>query len=430
MKRSTTSGPESRRLGGILRLLAILAAFAMVAAACGGSSSDAGTTSETTEDTETSEDAGDDEDAMDDDDAMDDEDHADDDAMGDDSGAGAAAAQVTMDQECEATGELDVPEGFKVILVTDLGKVDDGTFNQFAFDGMQATADCYGFETSFIETASEADYESNIATALEAEPNVIVTVGFLLASATMEAATANPDVQFIGVDHFQLEFPSNYIGVLFQEHEGGYMAGALAAAMSETGVVGIVAGREDVPPVVRFVNGFTVGATSVNPDVTVLSVYNESFGDPAKGASDAQQFIGEGADVIMGAGGPTGSGAVKSAAESGAWAIGVDQDEYFTTFNGGTAPGSDHLISSAMKRVDLGVFRNIVAAIDGSFTGGMSILTAENLGITYAPFHDAAVTPEAAAAVEAARAGLADGSIDTGVCGVDGLFIGEGSFCD
>ncbi|MDE0237686.1 MAG: BMP family ABC transporter substrate-binding protein, partial [bacterium] len=148
------------------------------------------------------------------------------------------------------------------------------------------------------------------------------------------------------------------------------------------------------------------------------------------GASDAQQFIGDGADVIFGAGGPTGSGGVQAAAEAGAWGIGVDQDEYYTTFNGGTAPGSEYLASSAIKRVDLSVFRNIAAAIEGTFAGGVFVLTAENLGITYAPFHDAAVSAEAAAAVERVRAGLADGSITTGVCGIDGLFLGEGSACD
>ena len=155
-----------------------------------------------------------------------------------------------------------------------------------------------------------------------------------------------------------------------------------------------------------------------------------SFTDPAKGASDANQFIGEGADVIFGAGGPTGSGGVKAAAEAGVWAIGVDQDEYFTTFAGGTAPGSEFLASSAVKRVDLAVMRLIGAAVAESFEGGPFFGTAANSMITYAPFHDAVIPTEVEAAVEAARAGLADGSIDTGVCGIDGLFLGEGSACD
>ena len=342
-----------------------------------------------------------------------------------------SGALISLDEECAAWGGIQAPDGFRVNMVTDIGKVDDGTFNQFAYEGMVGAAECFGIEdTSVIETASEADYDANLGTSASENPDVLITVGFLLGSDTMAAAEENPNINYIGIDQFHMDYPANYVGVLFNEHEGGFIAGALAASLSESGVVGVVAGREDVPPVVKFVNGYEAGANYINPDIQVLSVYNESFTDPAKGASDAQQFIGDGADVIFGAGGPTGSGGVKAAAEAGAWGIGVDQDEYYTTFNGGSAPGSEYLASSAIKRVDLSVFRNIGAAIEGTFAGGVFVLTAENLGITYAPFHDAAVSAEAAANVERVRAGLADGSITTGVCGIDGLFLGEGSACD
>ncbi len=159
----------------------------------------------------------------------------------------------------------------------------------------------------------------------------------------------------------------------------------------------------------------------MNPDIRVLSVYNESFTAPDKGASDAAQFIGEGADVIFGAGGQTGSGGIAAAAEQGVWAIGVDQDEYFTTFNGGDAPGSEFLATSAVKRVDLAVFRNIVAALQDSFEGGLYTLEAANDGITYAPFHDAELPAEATEALEEARAGPG-GRVDRhGVDPVTGL---------
>ncbi|MCY4192927.1 MAG: BMP family ABC transporter substrate-binding protein, partial [bacterium] len=119
-----------------------------------------------------------------------------------------------------------------------------------------------------------------------------------------------------------------------------------------------------------------------------------------------------------------------AAAEAGAYVIGVDQDEYYTTFDGGDAPGSENLASSAIKRVDLSVFRNIAEAVQGTFSGGAYTLTVSNLGITYAPFHDADVSDEAAATVERVRASLADGSIETGICGIDGLYLGENSACD
>jgi basic membrane lipoprotein Med (substrate-binding protein (PBP1-ABC) superfamily) len=250
---------------------------------------------------------------------------------------------------------------------------------------------------------------------------VVVTVGYLLADATLAAAQANPDVCWIGIDQFQAEYPENYTGVLFREDQGGFLAGALAGLLTESGVVGVVGGREDVPPVVRFVNAFEQGAKYTNPDVQVLSIYNESFTDTAKGASDAQQFIGEGADVIFGAGGKTGSAAVAEAAKQGLWGIGVDQDEYYTTFNGGEAEGAEFLATSAVKRVDLGVFDNIATAVGGTCATGAFSLTAENDGITYAPFHDADIPADVAAELETIRQGLADGSIDTGVDPVTGL---------
>lgn len=386
-----------------MRLLSALVALGLLTAACGNddeTSSD-DTTTTTEDDTATTEGEGGD----------------------------AEGAQVSLDDLCaEAKAEgVEAPDGFTVRLVTDIGKVDDQTFNQYAYEGMKAAEECFGFQTSFIETVSEADYQENISTALEGDPAVLITVGFLLTDATGAAAAANPNTSFIGIDQFFADetgapaYSDNYVGVLFNEDEGGYMAGVLAASLSESGVIGVVGGREDVPPVVKLVNGYEVGAKSVNPDIQVLKIYNESFTAPDKGASDAQQFIGEGADVIFGAGGLTGSGGVSAATQQGVWGIGVDQDEYFSTFDGGSAPGADKLASSAVKRVDLGVFTQIVNALRGEFEGGIFALTAENGGITYAPPHDADVPEEALQAVEEARQGLADGSIKTGLDPATGL---------
>lgn len=335
-------------------------------------------------------------------------------------GEGVAAA-VTLEELCETEyADVDAPEGFHAGLVTDVGTVDDGSFNQFAYEGLIAAEECFGIETSFIETANQADYNNNLQTILANDPAVVVTTGFLLADATREFAESNPDVAWVGIDQFHEDYPENYVGILFREDQGGYLAGALAGMLTESNVIGVVAGRDDVPPVVRYVNGYRAGAESVNPDVAVLEIYNESFDDPAKGASDARQMLGEGADVIFGAGGVTGSGGVRAAAEAEAWGIGVDQDQYFTIFGGGSAPGADRIASSAVKRVDLGVMDQIAENIRDSFDGGVFQLTAENDGITYAPFHDAAVPEDVKVRLEEIRAGLADGSIDTGVDPVTG----------
>ncbi len=374
-----------------LRVASVLVALGLLAAACGSDDSTATNDNPTTPTTAT--------------------------------GPDETSSQVSLDDLCQEAKDagVEAPADFTIRLVTDIGKVDDRTFNQYAYEGMKAAADCFGFETSFIETVSETDYATNIATSLEGAPDGIVTVGFLLADATLAAANANAGTNFIGVDQFQPEFPANYTGILFNEDEGGYMAGVLAAGLTESGVIGVVGGREDVPPVVKLVNGFEAGAKSVNPDITVLSVYNESFDDTAKGASDAAQFMGEGADVIFGAGGKTGSAGVVAATAAGKWGIGVDQDEYFSSFAEGAAPGSEYLASSAVKRVDLGVFNQIVAILDGTFAGSIYGLTTENGGITYAPFHDADIPDDVAALLEETRLGLADGSIKTGLDPATGL---------
>ena len=342
------------------------------------------------------------------------------------SDASEAAGAVTLEQLCEEKyADDDAPEDFSVRLVTDIGSVDDGTFNQYAFEGMQAAEECFGIDTDYIETANAADYENNLSTALEDDPDAVVTVGFLLADGTKKVAAKNEDVKFIGVDQFQEDYGDNYVGVLFREDQGGFLAGAMAGLLTESGTVGVVGGLESVPPVVRLVNGYEMGAKHVaeedGEEVNVLKTYNESFTDKAKGRSDAEQMLGDGADVIFGAGGQTGSGGVQAAVEEGAWGIGVDQDEYFTTFQGGEAQGADKLATSAVKRVDLGVFENIAAAITDEFTPGIFTLDAANDGITYAPFHDADIPTDVATRLEEIRQGLADGSIDTGLDPVTGL---------
>lgn len=125
--------------------------------------------------------------------------------------------------------------------------------------------------------AAESDYAKNIQTSVDAKPNVIVTVGFLLAKDTLAASQKNSAVKWIGIDQFQEKYPDNYVGVQFREDQGGFLAGTLAGLLTKSNVVGVVGGRQDVPPVVRFVNAFEKGAEAANAKVKVLKIYNESF---------------------------------------------------------------------------------------------------------------------------------------------------------
>jgi len=173
----------------------------------------------------------------------------------------------------------------------------------------------------------------------------------------------------------------------------------------------------EIPPVQKFLKGYEAGAKSIKADIAVKSVYIDSFVDRARGAEAAKSFMSEGADVIFGAGGQTGSGGIQAAAEAGIYVIGVDQDEYVTTFQKGEAPGADKIISSAMKRVDQAVFLTIKDVVDGKFTNGLAVYDASNGGIGLASYNkaDAAIPADVKAKMDEILKGLADGSITTGV---------------
>lgn len=321
-----------------------------------------------------------------------------------------------------------------VCLVTDIGQIDDGTFNQFAHEGAIAVTEDYDLEYTFIETQAEADYDTNINTCVEEGFDVILTIGFMIADATWDAAVANPDVFFIGIDQFvgdqtdedgnvTEEAPENYVGIQFREDQAGFLAGALAALMTENDIVAGVYGVE-IPPVKKYRNGFENGAQYINPDISLLGVYIDDFVAPDRGASAAEQFIGEGADVIFGAGGQTGSGGITAAAQQDVYVIGVDQDEYLSTFRDGETPGAEYIISSAMKRVDQGVYDMVAALAEGDmdgFPGGdVYVMDATLGGVGLAEPHDADVPEEILAQLEDIFNMLAEGELESGVDPITG----------
>lgn len=301
----------------------------------------------------------------------------------------------------------------RIGLVTDVGKVTDGTFNQFAYEGLKRAEKDLGVEVNFIETVNSADYEKNIDQFATQGYDLIIGVGFLMGDAIKAAAAKYPDVRFAIVDYAYDETIPNVRGLVFAEDEAGYLVGAMGALVSKTGKIGVVGGVE-IPPVQKYVMGYEKGAKSVNPDIQVLQVYIPSFTDPGQGAEAAKNQIAEGADVIFGAGGQTGSGGIQEAANQKVWAIGVDQDEYNTTFKGGPAP---YLLTSGLKRVDNAVYDTIKSLVDGTFEGGLYVGTAANGGVDYAEFHDANPEnkDEIKAKIDEIKKGLADGSIKTGV---------------
>ncbi|MGQ9833690.1 MAG: BMP family lipoprotein [Candidatus Villigracilaceae bacterium] len=311
---------------------------------------------------------------------------------------------------------------FCVGLVTDVGKIDDKSFNQSTWEGVQmAKQDGIADWVQYIETTDAKDYDKNIATFADAGYDVIVTVGFALGEATYAAAQKYPNIKFIGVDQFQ-EWPftqdtaddvANLAGLNFPEDQAGFLVGALAAMMSKSGKIGSVCGTDVVPPVWRFGEGYRAGAAYINPNVEVTVVYHsdvgfdKTFTDPEWGAATANSMIDKGVDVIFGAGGKTGNGAVIAAAQRGVYAIGVDTDQYYTL-----PEAAPRLLSSAMKLLTPGTYDLIKLAKEGKFPSGNYLGKAG-----YAPFHDLEkeVPADVKSKMEEINKGLLDGSIVTGV---------------
>jgi basic membrane lipoprotein Med (substrate-binding protein (PBP1-ABC) superfamily) len=318
-----------------------------------------------------------------------------------------------------ATPAVDVPDDaaiYRVGLVTDGGRVDDGSMNQDVYQGMLRAGEEFAVETNFIETVQPSDFETNIETFVDAGYDMIVTVGPLMAETTRAMAEAYPDVGFVAVDAVYDAAPGNLMGLAFREDQLGFLAGALAGLISESQTVGVVAGM-DTPATRRLRSGYESGVRHVCAECTVLAIALDSSTDPARGRTAALSQTAEGADVVFGVGGRTGSGAVLGATQQGIWAIGVGQDEYFTTFEGGAVGGADRLLSSAVKRVDNAVYSVIKDAAAGIDSPASRLFDASSAGVGLAPFHDAesAVSDEIKVQLTEILNLLASGELDTGI---------------
>ena len=314
----------------------------------------------------------------------------------------------------------------KACIVLDTGGENDKGFNEQSLKGAREAALEAGLDFAHIVSSSENDYSPHINRFIEEDCDLIMTVGFLMGEATAVAAKANPDIRFAIVD--LAYFPGagcdetvsdcytvegglgNVTSLMFAEDEVGYLAGTLAGCMSETGVIGSVAGME-IPPVIRFVTGYQNGARQINPDVTTLNNYIPDFNDPAAGKQEGDAQIRQGADVIFGVGGNTGNGGLLAAHEAGLMSIGVDVDQY-KTFPDVTPS----LLTSAAKNVDVATGEAVRAFARGELQPGVQLSTVANGGIGLAPYHDweDKIPDVCKAAVDEATEGLVNGTLHTG----------------
>ena len=320
------------------------------------------------------------------------------------------------------TGSSSCSKTWKVGLVTDVGKLSDKSFNYDSFKGVQnAQADaslCVSGRA--IESSTDADYPKNIQAFLDQKYDMIIGVGFNLGDAVTTAAKANPGTKFVLVDAFDFADktpPANLTGLLFNEDEPGYLAGALAALMSKSHTIGVVAGLATVPPVVNYVEGYTKGAQDTVAGTKVLKIYQpesgpKNFNDPDWGKQQGQTFISQGADVLFGAGGQTGNGALLAAKDASKYCVGVDVDQFISYPDVASC-----LLTSAEKHLDLAVLQAVTGMVKGTPIAGIQSFNIKNDGIGLAPYHsqDSNIPADVKAKITDITAKLKSGALTTGV---------------
>ena len=245
----------------------------------------------------------------------------------------------------------------KVGLVTDVGGVNDGSFNQSAWEGLQKAAADFDIEVKYLESNGDADYTPNIETFVDEEYDLIICVGYMLAAATMEAAQTYPDQQFAIIDDATCADLPNVTCLMFKQEQASYLVGYVAGLMTQKDNVGFVLGMAS-ETMHLFGYGYLAGVKDANPDATIQQFNANSFADPSIGKTNATTAVTNGADIVFHAAGGTGNGVIEGCKEAGIMAIGVDSDQ--------SVLAPETIITSAMKRVDNAVYDCAKATVEGT----------------------------------------------------------------
>ena len=265
---------------------------------------------------------------------------------------------------------------FRVGLVLDRGGKDDKSFNASAYEGATQAKKKLGIYLKYVEPTDDNEFEPMLRAFAEKDFDLIIAIGFVQKEMVQKVAAKFPQKHFVIVDA-QVDAP-NVRSLMFEEHEGGYIVGAIAAMTSKTGKIGYVGGM-DVPLIRRFELGYEAGAKRINPKITVIPNYvgvtSEAWNNPPKGKELALAQYDAGADVIFAAAGASGFGVFDAAEERKKLAIGVDSNEDWVK------PG--YILTSALKRVDLAVFSAIQDAQNGKFTAGLKRFGLADKGVDY-----------------------------------------------
>lgn len=291
--------------------------------------------------------------------------------------------------------------GLKVGIVTDVGGVNDGSFNQSAWEGLQRAEKELGVQAKYQESHTDADYKPNIENFVDEDYDLIICIGYALADALKEESAAHPDVKFAIVDDASLADAKNVTSLMFEQAQVSYLAGYVAAKTTKKNTIGIVLGMA-TDLMHQFGYGYLAGAIDANPGIKVLQTNANSFADTAAGKTAANNMVAQGADVIFQVAGGTGLGVIDGCKEAGIWAIGVDSDQ------SSIAPKT--ILTSAMKRVDNAVFDVTKELSEGKLEPGVKTYALADEGVDLAPVTDN-IDPTVLSEVEELKKKIISGEI-------------------
>ena len=257
---------------------------------------------------------------------------------------------------------------YKIGMISDTGGVNDESFNQSTWEGLQQAQEKYGkdkVQVKYVESSQEADYTPNIETFVEEDLDLIIGVGYKMAGAIEEASKNYPDVQFAIIDHSYEKQPENVTSLIYEDNTAAYLAGLVAAKKTETNKVAFIGGIKSAT-LDKFEYGFRAGVKAANPNCELTVRYLNSFSDSALAKSVANQMHKDGVDVIYTAAGAAGTGAIEAAKENNKMAIGVDVDQ--------SPLAPDNIISSTMKNVNVSIVNLVGEILEDNYQGGQVIV--------------------------------------------------------
>ncbi len=295
-------------------------------------------------------------------------------------------------------------EPLNIGIVTDIGGINDHSFNQSAWEGLQKAQNDLAIKANYIETKDTNDYIKNLETFSDGKSDLVWGIGFMMADPITEEAKKHQNQRYAIIDNtYGDDTPSNVLGVTFKENESSFLVGYIAGKMTKTNQVGFIGGIES-SVIERFESGYMAGVKYANPNCQIISEYANSFSDPAKGKEIATKMYNAGADIIFHASGSTGDGLIECAKEMNKYCIGVDSDQSISAPN--------NVITSAMKRVDTAIYNTVKDLKDGKWNGGATIEygLAEG-GVDIAPTSDKFVPKDILNEVDNIKAQIISGNL-------------------